>query len=68
MKKTAKNNEAGYAIGVLSGVGSEEELQKLADFVIPNVEYLINKNHQFIWEKALSKVIVTINKADPFEK
>ncbi|TYR78188.1 HAD family hydrolase [Priestia megaterium] len=48
--QTAKNSQAGYGIGVLSGVGSEEELQKLADFVIPNVEHLINKNDQFIWD------------------
>ncbi|MGM0877862.1 MAG: HAD family hydrolase [Bacillota bacterium] len=48
--QTAINSRAGYGVGVLSGVGSEEELKKLADFVIPNVEHLINKNDKFIWE------------------
>ncbi|PLR77017.1 HAD family hydrolase [Bacillus sp. V3-13] len=48
--QTAKNSNAGYGIAVLSGVGSEGELQKLADFVIPSVEHLINKNDKFIWD------------------
>lgn len=47
--QTAKNSQSGYGVGVLSGVGSKEELQKLADFVIPNVEHLI-MNDKFIWE------------------
>jgi phosphoglycolate phosphatase len=48
--ETARNSEAGFGIGVLSGVGSKEELTKLADLVIPNVEYLINENNRFILE------------------
>ncbi|MDQ0219209.1 HAD family hydrolase [Peribacillus cavernae] len=47
--QTAKNSKSGFGIGVLSGVGSKEELEKLADFVIPNVEHLINHD-KFIWE------------------
>ncbi|NMM65198.1 HAD family hydrolase [Clostridium sp. P21] len=37
----AKNGKAGHAIGVLSGVGSAEELNKLADVIYPSIEYLI---------------------------
>jgi phosphoglycolate phosphatase len=48
--KTAQNSKVRYGIGVLSGVGSKQELQSLADFVIPNVEHLINSNNEFIWE------------------
>ncbi|USK33446.1 HAD family hydrolase [Bacillus sp. F19] len=48
--KTAKNGKVRYGIGVLSGVGSERELQNLADFVIPNIEYLINSKSEFIWD------------------
>ncbi|NGP44529.1 HAD family hydrolase [Bacillaceae bacterium SIJ1] len=51
--QTAKNGEVGHGIGVLSGVGSERELQSLADFVIPNIEYLINGDDKFIWESEL---------------
>lgn len=47
---TAKNGGVRYGIGVLSGVGSKQELQRLADFVIPNVEHLVNSNNEFIWE------------------
>ncbi|KON89970.1 hypothetical protein AF332_26205 [Sporosarcina globispora] len=48
--KTAKNSKVRYGIGVLSGVGSEQELQNLADFVIPTIEYIINGNKEFIWD------------------
>lgn len=39
----ARNGNAGYAIGVLSGVGEEEELNKLADVICPSIEFLINE-------------------------
>lgn len=48
--KTAKNGKVRYGIGVLSGVGSKQELQNLADFIIPNVEHLLNSSNKFIWE------------------
>lgn len=48
--KTAKNGKVGYGIGVLSGVGSAQELQHLADFVIPDIGHLIDENSQFIWD------------------
>lgn len=37
----ARNGKAGCAIGVLSGVGLEHELRKLADVVYPSIEYLM---------------------------
>lgn len=46
----AKNSNAKYGIGVMSGVGSYKELSQLAHYVIPSVEYLIESNDKFIWE------------------
>ncbi|WHZ57417.1 HAD family hydrolase [Metabacillus hrfriensis] len=46
----AKNSSARFGVGVLSGVGSYQELYQLAHFVIPSVDYLIDGNDRFIWE------------------
>ncbi|MEH7480971.1 HAD family hydrolase [Neobacillus drentensis] len=46
----AKNSNARYGIGVMSGIGSYKELSQLAHFVIPSVDYLIEPNDMFIWE------------------
>lgn len=46
----AKNSNARYGIGVMSGVGSYKELHQLAHYVIPSVESLIEPNDMFIWE------------------
>lgn len=46
----AKNSCARFGVGVLSGVGSYQELHQLAHFIIPSVDYLIDGNGRFIWE------------------
>ncbi|WP_027416371.1 HAD family hydrolase [Aneurinibacillus terranovensis] len=55
--QTAKNSKAGFGIGVLSGVGTEKELQKLANFVIPTVQHLIDENDNFIFDKGAIPVM-----------
>lgn len=47
----AKNSHARYAIGVLSGASSQEGLSPLADFVIPSIEHLMNKEGRLIWKE-----------------
>jgi phosphoglycolate phosphatase len=37
----ARNGKVGCAIGVLSGVGLEQELRSTADLVLPSIEYLM---------------------------
>lgn len=53
----AKNSNVRYGIGVMSGVGSYEELSQLAHYVLPSVEYLIDPNDNFIWDKKNRNVL-----------
>lgn len=39
----AKNSHAGYAVGVLSGTGTKEELYPLADYIVKDIDDLIAK-------------------------
>lgn len=40
--KFAKNSHAGYAVGVLSGTGTKIELDPLADYIVTNIDNLLN--------------------------
>ncbi len=46
----ARNGGAGLVIGVLSGVGNKEVLEKEADFLLPSVSGLIRADGRFIWD------------------
>ena len=46
----AKNSGAGLAVGVLCGVGSRKNLEKLADIICPSTPDILLENGRFIWE------------------
>jgi HAD superfamily hydrolase (TIGR01549 family) len=46
----AKNSSAGLAIGVLSGAGSQQDLEPLADLILPSIEGLVREDGRFVWQ------------------
>ncbi|MFV8827690.1 HAD family hydrolase [Alkalihalobacterium sp. APHAB7] len=46
----AHNGRAGLAIGVLSGASRSEELEELADLIVPAATDIVNEDGVFIWE------------------
>ncbi|MEB1807912.1 MAG: HAD family hydrolase [Bacillaceae bacterium] len=47
----AHNGKAGLAIGVLTGASRSEELEELADLIVPAATDIVDKDGVFIWEK-----------------
>ncbi|WP_186579904.1 HAD family hydrolase [Aquibacillus kalidii] len=46
----AKNSGAGLAIGVLSGASNRNELENLADFILPTAADILTDKQEFVWD------------------
>lgn len=49
----ARNGSAGLAVGVLSGVSGLNELEDLADILLPSVGEIVGEDGRLIWENGI---------------